>query len=64
MENEIKMDTEKLTEFIKEARENPYKYIKYLEENHGLKLYWYQKVYLKMFLKDRRSYNERMLKYF
>ena len=58
------MDTEKLTEFMKEVRENPNKYIEYLEENHRLKLYWYQKVYLRMLLKDRRNYNERVLKYF
>jgi hypothetical protein len=60
------MDTEKLTEFIKEVKENPDKYIEYLkenpdkyieylEENHGLKLYWYQKVMLKNILKDRKE---------
>ena len=53
--NEFKSDAkEKLIEFVKYYKHNPFRYIKLFEGSFGIKLKWYQKILLFIPTKEQR----------
>lgn len=47
------MDNEKFAEKVKSLRKNPDEYIKFIEENFGFKLLYYQKLFLKLLMNKK-----------
>jgi len=47
------MDTEKYKTFLEYYRKYPYELFSLTEKNYGIKLHWYQKLYLKYLWRNK-----------